>query len=390
MMDPVIALLSELVAIPSINPSLVPGASGEGAIGEAVAAWLRRRGLDVIVEEVVPGRSNVVGVLEGRAAGPTLMLCGHLDTVGTTGMDTPFDPVLRDGRLHGRGAQDMKAGVAAIMSAAADLAEAGGLSRGRLLVACVVDEEYASTGADALVRGWFADAAVVTEPTGLAIGVAHKGFSAAEVTVYGRAAHGSRPQEGIDAILLMGRVLGRLADHDRDLQTRRPHPLLGTASLHASTITGGGELSSYPARCTLLVERRTLPGEPLNCGADDLTAIGSYLSGQDQQFRADVRLVLARPAYEIDAAHWLPAALESAAGESGVTARPEGLSYWTDAAVLGHAGIPAVLFGPGGAGLHTPGEYVLVDDVVVCRNVLITLARTVCEQRMGAGGAALS
>jgi acetylornithine deacetylase len=202
MSDPCISLLRELVAIDSVNPSLVPGAAGEGAIADAIAEHMRRAGFDVVVQEVVPGRSNVVGVIEGAEPGGSLMFCGHMDTVGVEGMRAPFDPVERDGRLYGRGAQDMKAGVAAMIDAAR-LATARGFKRGRIVVAAVIDEEYASIGADALARVWRADAAVVTEPTDLQIGVAHKGFAWAEIRTAGRAAHGSRPAEGRDAILRM-------------------------------------------------------------------------------------------------------------------------------------------------------------------------------------------
>src|SRR5262249_52300666 len=153
----------------------VEGAAGEQAIGDAIAGEMRRLGLDVSIETVAPGRPNVVGVLEGRGTGRTLMFCGHTDTVGVAGMRGPFTPVERDGKLFGRGAQDMKAGVAAMISAAGVLAERG-LAAGRVIVAAVVDEEHSSIGADALVKTWGADAAVVTEPTDLEIAVGHKGF----------------------------------------------------------------------------------------------------------------------------------------------------------------------------------------------------------------------
>ena len=192
-MDSVIRLLSELVAINSINPTLVAGAPGEAEIAAAVAAAMRRFGLDVETQLAAPGRPNTIGVLEGRRQGRALMLCGHVDTVGVAGMASPFAPIERDGRLYGRGAQDMKSGVAAMIDAARVVAESGGLDAGRLIVAAVVDEEHSSIGADALVATWTADAAVVTEPTGLEIAVGHKGFAWIDVEVHGKAAHGSRP-----------------------------------------------------------------------------------------------------------------------------------------------------------------------------------------------------
>jgi acetylornithine deacetylase len=378
-MSPVLQLLHDLVAIPSINPSLVPGASGEAEISDAIAATLRSAGLDVELQDALPGRPNVVGVLEGREQGPSLMFCGHTDTVGVEGMEAPFDPILRDGRLYGRGSQDMKAGLAAMIDAACRLARAG-FARGRLIVACVADEEYASAGADALVTRWSADAAVVTEPTGLSIGIAHKGFSAAEVRVQGVAAHGSRPAEGRDAILRMGRVLARLEALDRGLQQGPRDPWLGPASLHASMIRGGGELSSYPASCVLQLERRTIPGEPVDVSTREAQDILDRLLAEDAEFSADVRLLLARPPYVIDEGHALVEAIRAAAHAMAVDARACGLSFWTDAAILGEAGIPSVLFGPGGAGLHSTSEFVNVADVEACRDVLVELAHRWCAR----------
>ena len=245
-MDPVLQLLRDLIAIDSVNPSLVPGAAGEATVAERIGVVLEAAGLDVRVIEVAQGRPNVVGVLEGRAPGRALMLCGHMDTVGVEGMRAPFDPVERDGRLYGRGAQDMKGGLAAMIDAAARLAAAGGLETGRLIVAGVADEEYASLGADALVTEYTADGAVVTEPTDLTVATGHKGFEWVEVETRGRAAHGSRPDDGRDAILGMGRVLARLEAINTGLLAGPGHRLLGTASLHASTISGGASSVSTP------------------------------------------------------------------------------------------------------------------------------------------------
>jgi acetylornithine deacetylase len=377
-LDPVLSLLRDLIAIPSVNPSLVPGGAGEGEIAAYVAARLRGIGMDVETHDALPGRPNVVGLAEGRAGGPTLMFCGHLDTVGVEGMHAPFDPIEREGRLYGRGAQDMKGGVAAMIHAVESVLHANGLARGRLLVAAVADEEYASAGADALVARWSADAAVITEPTDLAVAVAHKGFSAAEITMHGRAAHGSRPAEGRDAILRMGRVLARLESHDRRLQAATPRPLLGTGSLHASSIAGGGELSSYPASCRMQFERRTLPGEPLTAAEDDLRRIVDELVADDPEVRADVRLLLARPPFAIAPSHPLPVSVLRACEWAGCPAVPCGLSFWTDAAILDGRGIATVIFGPGGAGLHSLEEYVRLDHVARCRDVLVHVIDAWC------------
>jgi acetylornithine deacetylase len=366
--DPVIALLSDLVANNSINPSLVPGAPGEAAVAEVARVFMAAAGLDVEVQEVLPGRPNVIGVLDGREPGPTVMLCGHLDTVGVEGMDAPFAPRMEDGRLYGRGSQDMKGGVAAMLGAAAFLAK--DWKRGKLIVAGVIDEEYESAGAEALVKRWKADAAIVTEPTDLQLAIAHKGFAWIEITARGRAAHGSRPAEGRDAIMRMGRILAALEARDRELQARPSHGLQGVASLHASIITGGRELSVYPDQCVLQMERRTVSGEEGKVPLAEVDAILTRLRAQDNQFDASAKLMTSRPPYALDAAHELPQALAAALSSRKLNSMPTGMSFWTDAAILAGAGIPSVLFGPGGAGLHSIEEYVNVDDVLVCRDVL--------------------
>ena len=373
--DPAVALLRDLVAIDSVNPTLVPGARGEGDIARRLANELRACGLTVEITEAAPGRPNVVGVLEGRHRGRSLMLCGHTDTVGVAGMTRPFEPEVRDGKLFGRGSQDMKGGVAAMVGAARRIVESGGLDRGQLIVAAVADEEHSSLGADALVKSWRADAAIVTEPTSLDVAVAHKGFQWIAVETRGRAAHGSRPRDGRDAIMRMGRVLARLEHLERRLRDGSSHQLLGTASLHASIIDGGEELSSYPAKASLQFERRTLPREAADIGLTEALAILDQLRSEDKEFEADARLVFGRDAYEIDPSSALPEALMNAAAAAGCSASRVGMTFWTDAAILGGAGIPTVLFGPGGAGLHSIEEYVLIEDVCRCRDALVNLTR---------------
>jgi acetylornithine deacetylase len=372
--DPAVALLRDLVAIDSVNPALAPGARGEAEIARRIAEELRAVGAVVEIVEVVPGRPNVVGLMEGREPGRSLMLCGHTDTVGVVGMSRPFEPRIRDGRLYGRGAQDMKGGLAAILGAARRIAGGGGLARGRLLVAAVADEEHASLGAEALVTRWRADAAVVAEPTGLDIAVAHKGFQWVTVETRGRAAHGSRPLDGRDAIMRMGRVLHRLETLDRRLQQGERHDLLGAASLHASAIEGGGEWSTYPARARLRFERRTLPGERIDAALVEAQEVLDQLRAEDADFESEAALEFAREAYEIEPSSELPGMLLRVASRVGITPTRVGMSFWTDAAILGAAGIPTVIFGPGGAGLHGTEEYVLIEDVCRCRDALVELA----------------
>ncbi len=354
----------------------MPGAAGEAAVARTIAEAMRGMGLTVEIQDAGPGRPNVVGTLNGRVAGRSLMFCGHIDTVGVAGMTAPFDPAERDGKIFGRGSQDMKSGVAAMIDAARVIAESGGLAAGKIVVACVVDEEHASVGADALVTKWRADAAVVTEPTDLQVAIAHKGFEWVEIETEGRAAHGSRPREGRDAIRLMARVLNGLDLLDRQLQSRPPHALLGTASLHASLIEGGRELSSYPDRCLREMERRTIPGEAPGSAGTEVEQLLARLRSEDPDFKAVSKPMFARSPYEIAANHELPQAMVRAARS---TAAPIGMSFWTDAAILGDAGIPSILYGPTGAGLHGVEEWVDAKSVTTCRDSLVALARDWCR-----------
>ncbi len=245
-------------------------------------------------------------------------------------------------------------------------------------MAAVVDEEFASLGADALVRRWHADAAIVTEPTDLRIGIGHKGFAWVDVETRGRAAHGSRPAEGRDAIMRMGRVLTALEQLDRELQSRAADGVVGPGSLHAAIITGGRELSVYPDQCLLRMERRTVRGESGDTALREVEQIVDRLTADDPEFEGSARLVFSRPAYALPAEHQLPATVHRAADACGVRTDFSGLSFWTDAAILAAAGIPSVLFGPGGEGLHSTEEYVNVRDVVACRDVLAHAARQWC------------
>src|SRR4051794_33333362 len=255
-------LVRELVAIDSVNPEVVPSGAGEGAIARFVAEWLERAGLEVTLQEVVTGRPNVVGTRRGSGAGRSLVFNAHMDTVGVAGMDGPHEARIEGDRLYGRGSYDMKAGLAAAMSAAVSV----GPLAGDVIVAAVIDEEAGALGTRAFIDAYSADGAIVTEPTEEQVAIAHKGFVGFAIETAGRAAHGSRPDEGIDAIVGMGPVLTALGQLDEGLEAERMHPLLGRASVHASLIEGGQEFSSYPDRCLLTGEWRTLPGD----GADDI------------------------------------------------------------------------------------------------------------------------
>jgi acetylornithine deacetylase len=364
-------LVSALVAIDSVNPDLVPAGAGEQEVASYVAAWMREAGLEVEIDESAPGRPSVVGVARGSGGGRSLMLNGHLDTVGVEGMERPFEAVVRDGRLHARGGYDMKGGVAACMLAAKRLASDD--LAGDVIVAAVADEEYASVGTRSVLERWRADAAIVTEPTALRVCVAHKGFVWAELETAGRAGHGSRPAEGVDAITRMAPALARLAELQAELDARDGHELVGPGSVHASLIEGGQELSSYPARCVLSLERRTEPGEGRDVVERECEAL---VDGIEE---AEVRIGLVRPPFSVDPGADVVQSVARAAER--VTGRPAelyGETYWMDAALIQAAGIPTVVFGPGGEGAHSVDEWVDLASVEACTEGLVAAARELC------------
>lgn len=371
--------LGDLVRIESVNPQLVPGGRGEAEIARYVADYLRENGFETRLRQVAPGRFNAIGILRGRGGGRTLMLNGHLDTVGVAGMEDPFAARIEEDRLYGRGAQDMKGGLAAALAAGAALARENRLS-GELMIAAVADEEFQSLGTRKLLEeGVKADGAIVMEPTSLEVAIAHKGFAWASVETHGRAAHGSRPDEGLDSIVFMGRVLGEIERLQEKLNARPPHPRLGRGSVHASLISGGQELSSYPESCQLGLERRLLPGENGTTFNRELTEILSRLSHQDPSFLASHKLGYWAESLETPAESPIVQVLaESVRKVSGQAAKFGAQTFWTDAALLSEGGISSVLFGPGGAGLHSTVEYVSLDDVGRCAQILLECARVFC------------
>jgi acetylornithine deacetylase len=371
-------LVCELVAIESVNPDLVASGSGESNIARFVASWLREAGFSVDVVEPVAGRPSVVGILRGSGGGASLMLNAHMDTVGAGGMARAFDPVVADGRVYGRGAYDMKGSLAAIMIAARE-AKGVGL-KGDLMVAAVADEEVASFGTSAVAERFHADAAIVTEPTEMRLCLAHKGFVWLEVETHGVAAHGSRPELGVDAIARMGRILTGLTDLDRHLRGSKGHALLGSGSIHASLIEGGQELSTYPAHCIAKLERRTVPGED---GASSLREIEDVIAGAhgaDPAVSASARVMLERSPSEIGAHEAVSEAVAKAALAS-LGREPEviGVPYWMDMALLNAAGTPTVAFGPSGGGEHADVEWVDVSSLEKCVEVYVRAAEVLCR-----------
>lgn len=374
----IIQLLTELVAIESVNPDLVSGGSGEAHIATRIAEYMRGAGLEVSIEQAVPGRPNAVGVLRGSGGGPSLMLNGHMDTVGVAGMVAPFIARVNEGRLYGRGAQDMKGGLAAALLTAAELAR-GPRLKGDLMIAAVADEEWKSAGTRALLKNHRTDAAIVLEPTSLEIVLAHKGFAWADVETKGRAAHGSLPGEGRDAIAMMGRLLVEIEGLQKKLESAPAHPSLGHGSVHASLIEGGQEMSSYPQSCRVSLERRLIPGEGARAFEIELDFMIFRLKSKHPGFDAAFTMGYSAGAFEtardIPIVHSLA---QSARQLLGTRARFGHVHYWTDAALLQEAGIPSVVFGPGGGGMHSTEEYVVLEGVEQCAHILADCARNFC------------
>ncbi|MGH7625288.1 MAG: M20/M25/M40 family metallo-hydrolase [Gemmatimonadaceae bacterium] len=373
-----VALTRALVAVDSRNPSLVAGGPGEQAVARVLSEVLRGWGLNVEVRDAAPGRPNVVARTahaSSTADRPALMFNGHLDIVGTEGMThAPFDTAVRHARIYGRGSADMKAGIAA-MCAAAVRAEDAGLAA-PVILAAVADEEFESLGTRALLSsGVRAAGAIVTEPTRLAIAPAHRGFAFLTVTVHGRAAHGSRWDIGVDAIRHAGLLLAELDALQEGPLARRLHPLLGPGSLHASLIEGGTGMSTYPDRCTVKLERRTLPDER---GADALREVEdacARIRARRSTFAADVVLDLAMGASDVPDDAPIVRALRAALEQSGEQPRIEPMYAWTDCALLNDAGIPAICFGPGDLALaHASEEWVSIDEIERATAVLSRVA----------------
>lgn len=375
-----VELLKGLVRINSVNPSLVEGAPGEAEIAEFVAEYMREIGLETKIEDVEPGRPNAVGILKGAGDGLALMLNGHLDTVGIGYMEIdPLDPVVKDGRLYGRGTNDMKGGLAAILSATKALIDSGVELMGDLVVAGVCDEEYASIGTERLMDEVKVDAAIVGEPTGLQIQVAHKGFAWIDVETRGVAAHGSRPDEGVDAIAKMGKVLieiERLGDVDLK---RKRHRLVGSPSVHASTIQGGRELSTYPDYCKLQVERRMIPGEEDSDIEAEMSSLMTSISAEDPKFQGGHCITFVRGPMEISPEEEICQVLRGCVLDvSGREPQFIGSSGWLDTQIIWKHGTPSVAFGPRGAGSHAAVEFVELNSVVEAAKILELAAVRFC------------
>ena len=370
-------LAAELVRIPSVNPALDPSGTGETAIARYVASRCEARGLDVEWLEPHPGRPSVIVRARGRAGGPTLLLNAHLDTVGVAGMDAPFEPRVTEGRLRGRGAVDMKGSLAACLlvverAARSDLP-------GTVVLTAVADEEHDSIGTRAALEAVpDADLAVVTEPTDLALHVAHRGFAVVDVAFEGRPSHTSRPEQGVNALTHLARLLAEIERADGRLRDAPPHRLLGHGAWQAVLARGGQELFTTPASAHASLERRTLPGEASETAAQEATAMIEALRGDDATIRATVRTGVAREAFEADVGGLAARAVAAAEAATGRRPNVAGAPYWTDAALVAAAGIPTVLYGPVGGGLHRADEWLDLASLDTFHDVLGRLVADVC------------
>ena len=374
-------LLKRLIRIPSVNPAIEDG-EGEEEIATFIAEWFRRTRLFKVFEQKVSKRRfNVVATLEGKGRGNSLMLNGHMDTVGTSAMTVkPFDPLVRNGMAYGRGSCDMKGSIAAMMSAMVALAKWKKELAGDVLFTAVVDEEHMSIGTSELIKRFRADAAIVGEPTGMDIAIAHKGYAWLEIETIGRRAHGSIPERGVDAIEEMAKIISQLESVRKQYRLKK-HPLVGTPKIHTSTIVGGSDWSSVPARCLLRVERRLIPGENYRESIHELRKIVDDCSKCDRSLRARVRLVHHADSMEVKQASHVPI-LRERVRRFGGEGKIVGVPFWTDAAILvNQAEIPTCVFGPGDIKVaHSPNEYIQLKDVVTAARIYAETAWAYCSK----------
>lgn len=372
-------LLQKLVQINSVNPDLAHDGPGEKEIAAFIKQKLEELEIPVEMDEIAPGRFNVIGRIKGTGGGSSLMLNAHTDTVGVEGMEEPFSGRIDGNRLYGRGSYDMKGGIAALLGAAKLLKDSGEKVKGDLILTFVADEEYESIGALELVKKISADAAIVTEPTDLNLCPAHRGFGIFTITTTGKTAHGGRHKEGIDANLMMGKLLSKLSDLSDQLPKNNVHNLCGEASLHVPLISGGRSLFIYSNDCTIKVERRTLPGETLDKVTSELQELIDDLTNENEHFKASLECDIWRHPYESDDSSGLFSICKQSSenvlgNEPGII----GHTWWEDSAIFGEAGIDTIILGPAGAGIHEEVEWVNLESVEKLSNILFSTAKNFC------------
>ncbi|MFA5868129.1 MAG: ArgE/DapE family deacylase [Candidatus Bathyarchaeia archaeon] len=375
-------LLRELVRIDSVNPSLVPGAKGEAEIAEYLAGWLNELGLKAKVDRIERNRCNAVGTLKGSGGGKSLMLNGHVDTVGYDYMTIdPLDPVVKEGRMYGRGTFDMKGGLVASLAALKAVVDSGAQLKGDVVVAGVCDEEYASIGTERVMEKTRVDAAIIGEPSALQIVRCHKGFAWVDVETRGLAAHGSAWEVGVDAIAKMGRVLTGLEDLGAGYQKRK-HPIVGPASVHAGTIKGGLELSTYPDKCLLQIERRLIPGEERRDVEEELEKLLGGIADRDPKFKASYEITFYRGSMDVPETADICKTIIACSKEAiRLTPAFIGGGGWLDTQIIWEKGIPAVAYGPSGDGAHSAVEWVDLETVMEAARVQELVIRRFCGEK---------
>ncbi|MGH2595073.1 MAG: M20 family metallopeptidase [Actinomycetota bacterium] len=384
--DAAATLVSQLVRIESVTPWLIPDGSGERDIADFMATWLADLPVDVQLDEIEPGRVNLVARLAGAGGGPTLCLNAHSDTVGFANWSDRALVPQRDGdRLIGLGSADDKACCAVALLALRSIVESGARLRGDLLVACTADEEGVSIGTEDLVKRYEMDAALVLEPDGLPkLCVEHQGFGWIDVIVHGKAAHGSAPEAGIDAIVHMAEVVRRLDRLDREVFAKNVDPMNGKTVFHTGTLHGGTDYATYPSLAVLGIEIGSQPGEHLSDRVREVEAIFSELADELDGFRGEVDVKLDRDPFRAEGHEALHAALDAAAVvEIGAPLDPVGLNAWTDAGLMQGAGIPTLLMGPLGGNFHAPDEWVSVPEVATTARLVAQAARGFCGEATG-------
>jgi acetylornithine deacetylase/succinyl-diaminopimelate desuccinylase-like protein len=371
--DAAAKLLEDMVRIESVTPWLIPDGSGERPVAEAMAAWLSDLAVQVTLDEIEPGRVNLIARLPGSGGGPTLCVNAHLDTVGyASWADRALSPWTEGDRMYGLGVADDKSGCVAALLAMRSLVESDTNLKGDLLVTLVADEEGISIGTEDAVRRYPMDAAIVLEPDELPKGIVeHQGFGWIDVIVHGKPAHGSAPDDGIDAIVHMAEVIQRLDRLDREIFRKNPDPLNGRTVFHTGTIKGGTDYATYPSRAVLGIEIGTQPGEHLSDRVREIEGIFSEIAQSLPGFRGEVDVKVDRDPFKAEGHEPLLAALDAAA--TSVIGRPFdpcGLNAWTDAALLQNAGIPTVLIGSAGGNYHSPDEWASISELASLANIV--------------------
>ena len=366
-------LLEELVRIESVTPWLIPDGSGEGPIARAMSTWLSDMPVEVTLDEIQPGRVNLIARLRGSGGGPTLCVNAHSDTVGFANWaERALSPWVEGDRMYGLGVADDKSGCVAALLALRSLVESGVTLKGDLLVACVADEEGVSIGTEDLIERHPMDAAIVIEPDALPRGIVeHQGFGWIDLIVHGKPAHGSAPDDGIDAIVHMAEVVGRLDRMDREIFRTQPDQLNGRTVFHTGTIKGGTDYATYPAKAVLGIEIGTQPGEHLSDRVKEIELIFADLAQTLPGFSAEVDVKLDRDPFKAEGHEPLLAALDEAAiSVIGRPFEPSGLNAWTDAALLQNAGVPTVLIGSAGGNYHAPDEWASISELTSLANIV--------------------